>query len=108
MGHIGLICILLSLFSFGNRNFKLFYLIGGFFCLWGMSISGTLGALFVVMGGFMAYLGMSRNYKMLVIGGIAAVMFFGMLKFTKIGQSNYQINRMRTGLDPNDPPYSCV
>jgi hypothetical protein len=28
---------------------------------------------------------------------------FGMLKFTKIGQSNYQINRMRTGLDPNDP-----
>lgn len=103
MGHIGLICILLSLSPFGNRNFKLFYLIGGFFCLWGMSISGTRGALFVVMGGFMAYLGMSRNYKMLVIGGIAAVMFFGMLKFTKIGQSNYQINRMRTGLDPNDP-----
>jgi hypothetical protein len=102
MGHIGLICILLAIAKLPTLK-RIFYIVCGLFCLWGMAISGTRGALFVVMAGFMCYLGMSKNYKMLVVGGMIAVSFFVMLKYTKIGQSNYQINRMRTGLDPNDP-----
>lgn len=102
MGHIGLICILFSLARY-PREKKIFYLCCGLFTVWGMAISGTRGAIFVVIGGFMMYLFMYKNYKMLMIGGLIAGSFFVMLKYTKIGQSNYQINRMRTAFDPNDP-----
>ena len=48
------------------------------------------------------YLVIVGNLRILIIGGIIGGLFFGVLKFTSISSSNYQIQRMRTGLDPND------
>jgi hypothetical protein len=71
-------------------------------CLYGMLLSGTRGALFVPLSGFMMFLMISKNIKMLSLGGIAFVLIFIGLKYTNIGQSNELIRRMRTALDPND------
>ena len=43
------------------------------------------------------------NMKILFLGSAVAVGGFIFLKYTSIGQSNYQINRLRTALDSNDP-----
>lgn len=100
--HICLIAFILALGPFlwwkrvllGVAAFILFY---------GMLISGTRGALFaLVAGGFFA-LFLSKNFKVLLLGGMFAVAFLGFLKFTTIGNGNYQIFRLRTALDPTDP-----
>src|SRR5690606_34966785 len=69
----------------------------------GMLISGTRGALFALLGGVFFALFLSRNLKVLFIGSLLALMVIGILKYTTIGNSNYEIYRMRTALDPDDP-----
>lgn len=102
MGHIALVCLILS---FGPHKFKrkliLWCLAGLFF--WGMSVSGTRGALFVPLSGIMVYLFLTKNFKILSVGVIIVGLLFGALKFTNVGAGNYQIQRMRSAMDPNDP-----
>lgn len=102
MAHAGLASLVMALGAFPGRK-RLFYLITCLLCFYGMLISGTRGALFVPLTGFTAYLFLARNFKLLIVGGLAGALVFGMLKFTHIGQSNYQVQRMRSALDPNDP-----
>jgi hypothetical protein len=81
-------------------------MIFGFIALlsfYGMLISGTRGALAIIAFGGFTYLLLTKNFRILLTGMLAALLFFCFLKFTTIGQSNYQINRMRTTLDANDP-----
>ncbi|WP_295792944.1 hypothetical protein [Mucilaginibacter sp.] len=102
MGHIALVCLILS---FGPVKFKqkllLWGLSGLFF--WGMSVSGTRGALFVPLSGIMVYLFLTKNFKILSVGVLVVGLLFGALKFTNVGAGNYQIQRMRSAMDPNDP-----
>jgi hypothetical protein len=102
MGHIALVCIVLS---FGPVKLKqrLGYL--GLSCLffWGMAISGTRGALFVPLSGIMVYLFLTKNFKILSAGALVVGVLFFLLKFTTAGAGNYQVQRMRSALDPNDP-----
>ncbi|WP_247232474.1 O-antigen ligase [Telluribacter sp. SYSU D00476] len=102
MAHAGLASLVMVIGDFPVRK-RLFYLVTCLLCFYGMLISGTRGALFVPLAGFTAYLFLARNFKLLIVGGLAAALVFGMLKFTHIGQSNHQIQRMRSALDPNDP-----
>lgn len=85
-----------------TRKRKLYYLIICLFSLYGMSISGTRGALFILVTGFAIYFLLSNNLKIIIPGAIAGLLAFGVLKYTSIGQQNDQIRRMRTALDPND------
>ncbi len=72
------------------------------FC-YGMLISGTRGSLFALMaGGFFAIL-LLRNFKVLFIGSFVALSAFVFLKYTTIGNGNYDILRLRSALDPQDP-----
>ncbi len=70
--------------------------------LYGMLISGTRGAMAVLIGGIFTYLFLSGQTRILILGGIVAGLAFGMLKYTTIGNNNADIARMRTSLDPND------
>jgi hypothetical protein len=70
---------------------------------WGFAVSGSRGPVMVLGLGFIVYLLIKGNITFLAIGGICLVGAYGVLKFTKIGQSNYQVQRMRSSLDPNDP-----
>lgn len=67
-----------------------------------MILSGTRGALIVPVGGFMTYLFASKNFKIMFLGIMALGMVFIFLKFSTIGNDNYQIRRMRSALDPED------
>ncbi|HEV7351132.1 O-antigen ligase family protein [Telluribacter sp.] len=102
MAHAGLASLVMSLGAFPLKK-RAFYIVTCLLCFYAMLISGTRGALFVPLSGFAVYLLMARNFRLLVVGGLAAFLLFGMLKFTYIGQSNYQVQRMRSALDPNEP-----
>ncbi len=102
MGHILLVCIILALGPI-SRNQKIMYLSLSALFFWAMAISGTRGAMFVPLSGIMVYLFLSKNFKVLSVGIITVGILFCLIKFTSIGQGNYQIARMRSGFDPNDP-----
>ncbi len=102
MGHILLVCIILAIGPFSlKRRLMLWALCILFF--WAMAISGTRGAMFVPLSGILVYLVLSKNFKILSIGVIVLSLLFCLLKFTNVGSGNYQVQRMRSGLNPNDP-----
>jgi hypothetical protein len=102
MGHIALVCTILAFGPVGSRK-KLVYFGLAVLFFWGMAISGTRGANFVPLSGILMYLFLTKNFKILSVGALIVGLLFCGLKFTKIGAGNYQIQRMRSSMDPNDP-----
>ena len=100
--HTALTFGIIGLFA-GKMKYRYLYLAASLFALYGMLISGTRGALAIIAIGGFAYFVMTKNFRIVIIGLVVGLGFFGFLKYTNIGQSNYQINRLRTALDPNDP-----
>lgn len=100
--HAAVICLVLALGPFAWWKRLLFALACGL-TLYGMLISGTRGALFVLVAGLFMYLILSKQLKVLMLGGVLGLGAFGVLKYTTIGNGNSSIVRMRTSLDPNDP-----
>ena len=100
-GHAGVTALILALGPSTKRK-KIFYGLAGMLCLYGMIISGTRGAIAVPAVGFLIYLVLSKNWKILSIGILILAGAYGFLKYTYIGQDNYDIRRLRTSLDPNN------
>lgn len=102
---MGQICIMTAIMVLGPASWKkkIFYagLSGAAFIA--LVLSGTRGALAVPGIGGILYLIMTRNFRVLSIGGGILLAGFIFLKFTTVGNANYDINRLRTALDPNDP-----
>ncbi|GAB3541995.1 O-antigen ligase family protein [Spirosoma fluminis] len=71
---------------------------------WGFAVSGTRSALFVILAGYPAYLFLRRNVTTILLSIGVAAPLFAVLMFTHIGDSNYQIYRMRTALHPGEDP----
>lgn len=93
-----------TVLAFGTSNFlkKVALLILSGLFLYGMLISGTRGALFALfIAGFFAVF-LSKNYKIIMVGIIAGALCFGVLKYTAIGNGNYEIRRIRSALDPTE------
>ncbi|GAB3281003.1 hypothetical protein GCM10027347_56480 [Larkinella harenae] len=67
---------------------------------WGFAVSGSRGPLFIFIAGFPVYLLLRKNIPLLIVGILFSGLAFGFLKYTYIGQSNYQIQRMRSALSP--------
>lgn len=101
MGHASLASGLLAIGKIPKRN-KIFFIILSFLCLWGMLISGTRGAFFVPVAGGLLYLIISKNFKILIIGAFIGFGAFAFLKYTTLLNGNYQVNRLRTALDPQN------
>lgn len=99
--HVGLMALVLALAPMKIWK-KLLLLACAALNLYGMLISGTRGALFVFfVAAFMAIL-LSKNWKVLILGGCVAIFALAVLKFTHIGDGNYQIYRLRSALNPQD------
>ena len=98
MSHIALVSWVMAMGPFKFWKRVLFFGIG---CLlfYGMVISGTRGAFFVLSGGLVG-LFLMRNFRLLALGLLAGVALFSFLKFTDIGQGSYQIRRLRTAVNP--------
>lgn len=99
--HVGVMALVLAIapMKFWKKTLL-------FFCaginLYGMLISGTRGALFIFfVAAFVAIL-LSKNWKVLIFGGFVALFALVVLKFTHIGDGNYQIYRLRSALNPED------
>ena len=98
---VAIICIILAA---GPHKFlkKAFFAVSGVILLYGMLISGTRGAMFALVGGGFTFLVLSKQTKILILGGLMGLAVLGMLKYTSIGSGNAEIVRLRTALDPND------
>ncbi len=99
--HTALVASVLALSSRKTAE-KIFFIITAVLCFYGMLISGTRGAFAIPIIGFLTYLILIRNFKIVVIGASTLAILFVLLKFTFIGQGNYQIQRLRSSLNPND------
>lgn len=72
------------------------------FFLYGMLISGTRVVIIVLVVGAVTAIFLSRNYKILLVGGFFMLLFIGGLKYTYIGNNHYEIYRLRSSLNPED------
>ncbi len=81
---------------------RIFYIITGLCCTWGMFTSGTRTAVFCLIAGFMAYIFLSKSFKIAIPVIIIFGFFVAMLAFTKIGNGNNMIRRMRSAFNRND------
>lgn len=100
MGHASIVAIVLGIQSVGKR--RLIFLACGLFFFYGMMISGTRGAMAVPLVGMVTFLLVKKNWRLLIIGGACIGLAFGALKYTSVGSGIYEIQRMRTALDPNN------
>ena len=64
--------------------------------------SGTRTAIACLMAGFITYIFLSKSTKIAIPFSIFFAFFVFILVFTKIGDGNAQIHRMRTAFDKND------
>jgi O-antigen ligase len=102
--HAGLICLILALGPFVLWK-RILLGLASLLLLYGMLISGTRGALFVVVVGILIYLVLSKQVKVLILGSLLGLGALFGLKYTSIGSSNADIVRLRTSLDPKDASF---
>lgn len=97
--------IISSILAFGNfKVWKriLFLVLTGLF-IYGMLLSGTRTALIVIVAGAFFAILASKNFKIFIWGGLFMLLFLSFLKFTHIGNGNYEIYRLRSAVNPEDP-----
>ena len=84
------------------KKHKYFFLIVGIGCTWAMFPSGTRTATACLMAGLIAYIFLSKSVRIAVPFSFIFGLLAFILVFTKIGDSNQQIRRMRSAFDKND------
>jgi putative inorganic carbon (HCO3(-)) transporter len=101
MAGVSLLCLI---FFFESKNLfqQVAFLLLAIIIFWGFAVSGTRGALFVILVGYPTYLFLSRNVLNLLRGVLVAIPILALLLFTSIGDSNYQIYRIRSAMHPTE------
>jgi O-Antigen ligase. len=84
------------------KSHKFFFLIVGFGAAWAVFPSGTRTAIACLMAGFMAYIFLSKSFKIAIPFTLVFGLFVFLLVFTQVGQGNQQIRRMRSAFNKND------
>lgn len=84
------------------KKYRYFFLTVGIACTWGMFPSGTRTAIACLMAGFIAYIFLSKSFKIAIPFTIIFTLLVFMLAFTNIGNGNGQIRRMRSAFNKDD------
>ena len=84
------------------NKYRIFFIIVSVLVIWGMFQSGTRTAIFCLAAGLMVYVILSKSIKIAVPFSIAFVFLAFILVFTKIGDGNQQIHRMRSAFNKDD------
>jgi len=102
MGFSGVVFAILGLHTPKFKN-KVFFLVVSGLAMFGLLISGTRGAMAVPAAGFALYAIFTKRPAIIatVYGGMISV--YGFLRWTNIGSSVYELRRIRSALDPNNP-----
>lgn len=97
--------VLCAVLAFGPFKIWKRLVLGCFALLffYGMLISGTRGAFFVLIPGAFLAIFLFKNIKVLLSGLSFLIVFVAILKFTYIGSGFSYVHRLRTALDPSDP-----
>jgi hypothetical protein len=92
------------IFAITNRIVKLriFFLIVGVGCIWATFPSGTRTATACLIAGFVAYVFLSKSFKIAIPFTILFGILVFFLAFTTIGNSNQQVRRMRSVFNKDD------
>ena len=98
-GAAGIVGLLVA-GSIKGRGNKIFFFTMGIAGLWGMMLSGTRGAIIVPMIGGLVYLILRRNLRVMIVGGTILLFMYLFFAHTWIGETNYQVARMRTAFRP--------
>ncbi len=85
-----------------NKWYKLYFFAVAFLAAYGMTISGTRGALIVPFTGYAIYLMISKRTSIMLLGAAALFAAFAFFNFTTIGQGNALIRRMRSTFNRDD------
>ena len=102
--QLAIMCVILAIGPYSTKK-KIWYAVAAIFIFYGMLISGTRGAMAALVGGGFMFLVLSKQVRILILGGIIGLSFLGILKFTSLGSGSEQIERLRTSLDPEDPSF---
>ena len=99
MAGVTLVCIILLM---AERRWYYLALYLGLILLifWGFAVSGTRSALFVLVGGFGAFIVLQRKLMPVIYSAIVGIPLLCILYFTHLGDGVYQIYRIRTALHP--------
>ncbi len=99
-----------GVFAYATKNWKmrLFWIVGALFCFYGLIISGSRGPLVIPAVGGIIFLFFSKKFKLFFTGMAFGLLLFSFLKFTTIMQSNSQVARIRTALNPTEDPSFLV
>lgn len=100
MGFSGMVFGIASLGLHGRIRY--YYRFVAAMAFIGMFLSGTRGAIAVPAAGMLMYVIVSGRLKTIIATMVVIVAIFSFFKFTHIGDSNYQIARMRTAFNGND------
>lgn len=103
MAAVSLLCLIL-IFEAETLPRKVGFAILLMVYFWGFAVSGTRSALFVLIAGYGFYLFMKRDVLKIALGLCAALPLLFILKYTNVGSGNYQVQRMRTALNPMEDP----
>ncbi|WP_317166004.1 O-antigen ligase family protein [Spirosoma arboris] len=101
MAGITLLCLILF-FETNSWLYRAVYICLAVIAFWGFAVSGTRGALFVILAGFPTYLALKRNLLHIFRALMVAGPLLALLLFTHIGDSVYQIWRIRSALHPTE------
>ncbi len=102
---VAVIALVLAMGPFGFLK-RIAFAVVALICLYGMAVSGTRGALFALVSGLFFALLLSKNFAVLVIGTAFALSGLFVLKFTTIGDQSFQVQRLRSALDPKDASFN--
>ena len=81
---------------------KVFFIAVGITCMLAMGPSGTRTATICFIAGIGAYLFLSKSFKLAIPVGIVLGLMYIILAFTKIGNGNAEIRRMRSAFNKDD------
>ena len=97
-----LVCFTLTLGPWKIKH-KIFFGICFVITFVGFGISGSRGALAIPAIGGIAFLILSKNFKLLIFGVLVMSSTYYLLKYTHVGHGVEQVRRMRTALDADNP-----
>lgn len=95
MAHASLSSFILATGPY-RKSVKLLLFVLFLVFFWAYLLSGTRGAIAVFATGLLVFLLLSKNFKILIWGGILGFAFYFFMAFTTIGQGNNEIRRLRT------------
>lgn len=101
MGFFGVVYTVLAIHNKVLKK-KIFYSVVALLSLYAMIISGTRSAIAVPLVGFMMYTVLTKQVKIIVTTGTVIFLLFFFLKYTTIGQGNYDIRRMRSAFNEDN------